>query len=192
MPIVSTWVPDPPLELRYRLRVDTVKHPQLALYLWSCMGNRANNDLLVAVLEAGYAALMSQASDASSLAGQAAAPVRPPPSSTASRQRKQPSRPRSAPAVSDSPLPQSARHPDPQAASNVTLDGSSSASAHSLGEVPALPSTSAQPGSSRVPAADPFAGSRPLEPEPSPYGDPDSHSDSDSAPSSLLSKFISL
>lgn len=195
MPIVSTWVPDPPPELRYRLRVDAAKHPELALYLWSCMGSRANNDLLVTVLEAGYAALMSQASDAASHAGQTLMPHRPPPS--ASRERNKLQRTRAAsPAPGASPS--SRTHVSPAADAlapippDVTLVGSSSTAAPVQAPSTSVPAAAASPQPAVVSAEDPFSGSRPSAPEPTPFDDPEPDSAAESSGSSLLSKFISL
>lgn len=203
MPIVSTWVPDPPSELRYRLRVDSAKNPQLALYLWSCMGGRANNDLLVAVLEAGYAALMSQAAGEVAAAGGLPSHLTLPPSarSKAPRAASRAASPRPAP----SSVPSTSARPDlnsgasvagpqqlpsaPKSAPSVTVYGTSAASSVLANAEP--------PASERVELADdPFAGSRSTSPLPSLYDDSSEAGSGDQAEAGaapgLLSRFISL
>lgn len=59
------WSRDRPDELRYRFRVLRVDHPELFDFLWSELGSRSDNHVIVAMLEAGRRALLG-AQDASS------------------------------------------------------------------------------------------------------------------------------
>lgn len=207
MPLIPLWVSEPPPELRYRIRVYPNLNPDLALYLWGCMGNRTNNDLLVKLLEAGYAALMSDLEAASSAPGQGAIPLpassprqsRPsgfatpkttprtvPVADTVGKPGETASQPRLSPPVA-APV-----HPASQPSPPAPTPAPSPKPLQQLDVSPvASPSEAVKPQpASQNP--DPLPRSTPATAEPSPSDDLDSPGPDEDEPPSLLSTFIKL
>lgn len=59
MPSNLPWSRERPSKLRYRFHVVEAEHPELFEFLWGELGGRAENHVIVALLEAGRAALLS-------------------------------------------------------------------------------------------------------------------------------------